>query len=110
MSRNRRTIIHFPVFGAEVRVIFAKNVYATGKRIHAKADPADIALTFCDTAKPDRVHIVFPLDPDEGVIAHESVHAIKYLFSLHGVTGNEELFAYHLDYLVGQIHKCLSRQ
>jgi len=58
---------------------------------------------------PDGKHgyLVLPLNPDEGTIAHEASHAVEELFNFTGVSRDEENFAYHLDYLVGRIHKFL---
>ena len=103
--RNRRTKVRFPVFnGYEVRVILSRNVPGTCRRL--KVDPDCVA---CFVPDGKRGYLVLPLVPDEGTIAHEASHAVQALFVYVGARRDEEAFAYHLDYLVGRIHKFLKR-
>jgi hypothetical protein len=106
---NRRTRIVFPVFnGYEVRVIVSRDVKATGRRLDA--DLAGCAAAFLTTAdKPKLGWIVFGDKPDEATIAHEASHAVRAIMRYAGARVEDEVFAYHLDYLVGKIHKFLKR-
>lgn len=106
---NRRTNIIFHAMNKRVlRVIQAKDVKRTMHRlgfpdfdcvacfVHAGAD-----------RKPGTPFgwIVFDENPDEATVAHESSHAVRALFAGLGVRNDSETFAYHLDFLVGRIHK-----
>lgn len=107
---NRTTRIKFTVFnGYEVRVILARDVVATGRRLHTDLSHAVAALVTRED-KPKVAWLVLgPNGRDPGTIAHESSHAIKALFACAGVRTDEEAFAYHLDFLVGRIHKFLKK-
>jgi hypothetical protein len=106
---NRRTKISFPVFNNyEVIVIFSRNVRATTRRLKAGDDHC-IACFIPGDADTRRGWLVLAQDPDEGTIAHEASHAVQELFRWAGARRDEETFAYHLDFLVGRIHKFLKR-
>ena len=101
---NRRTRIKFPVFnGYEIRVIQARDVEATARRLGCDDGPA-IAFYL---AYEKGGYLVLPKDADAGTVAHECSHAIRELFRCVGANQDEEAFAYHLDYLVGRVHKFL---
>lgn len=107
---NRCTKVRFPVFnGYEVRVILARNVKTTGRKLGT--DLADcVAALVTREDKPKVSWIVLgPNARDAGSIAHEASHAIRALFACAGARMDEEAYAYHLDFLVGRIHKFLKR-
>ena len=108
--RNRSTVVRFPVFpGFAVRVIQARDVMRTCRRLGADATPCRAAfITGADS--PGLGWLVLGLAPDPATIAHESSHAVRALFRAHGAKADDEAFAYHLDYLVGRIHKFLERE
>jgi hypothetical protein len=108
---NRRTRIVFPVFnGYEVRVVQAHSVQATGKSLHVDLSDAQAALV-TDPAHPSVSWLVLGPKADEADVAHEASHAIRAMFKTMGVQhAANEVFAYHLDYLVGRIHKFLKRK
>ena len=107
---NRRTKIVFPVFnGYEIRVTLARNIKRTCKRLGCTAAEVAGDLTAMTIPHEDRkiCWLVFELKPDAGTVAHECSHAIRALFACIGARWDEEAFAYHLDFLVGRIHKFL---
>jgi hypothetical protein len=105
-SVNQYTSVRFPVFSNfEVRVIFAKNVMRTGRRLGCDLHGAEAGYIADPTYLLGR--IVFDMHPTEDAVAHESSHAISNMFSVVGVKPDDEMFAYHLGYLVGHIHKYL---
>ena len=106
--RNRRTRIRFPVFSNfEVRVIQSRNITATGQRFGVDTS-ADQAAVITDPAKfPKRAVLVLGMDADEGTIAHEASHAVRAVLNFAGARTDNEVFAYHLDFLVGRIHRFL---
>lgn len=109
--RNRRAKIVFPIFsGYEVRVIFARDVAATAKRLGEKEDlsGAEAALVYFDHS-PLVSWLVFPLKPCPDTIAHECSHAIRQMFAAVGVGNDDEAFAYHLGHLAGRVHNFLKR-
>jgi hypothetical protein len=111
MKRNRSTRVVFPVFsGFAVRVVLARNVAATGKRLGEKSDLSQAAAAFISSSTPTLVGwLVFEVMPDPGTIAHEASHAVRALARHVGTNFDEETFAYHLGHLVGHIHKFLEK-
>lgn len=108
---NRRTVVRFPVFsGYEVRVILSANPVRTAARLGAGSDYCVACFIPADPGAPFPVaYLILPLAPDEGTIAHECAHAVRAIFKRAGVRNDDEAFAYHLDYLVGRVHKFLGR-
>jgi len=106
---NKSTDIRFPVFnGYVVRVILARSVQATGRRLHTDLTDA-MAAFISDSTKPKIGWLILGPAPDEATVAHESSHAVRHMLKVHGARNDDETFAYHLDYLVGRIHKFLER-
>lgn len=103
---NKRTSIVFPVFSRyEVRVIFARDIAATARRLNVDGSGArGICLS-----EPGLSRIIFETKPDEATVAHESSHAIRAMLEHAGAALDDEVFAYHLDFLVGKIHQYLKR-
>lgn len=102
---NRRTAIKFPVFGYTVRVILARNIGRTGQRLGMN-DLHDAKAAFVtDDPAPPYGWLILPLKPTPDLIAHEAAHAVRAILDRAGVGPDDETFAYHLDYLVGRVHK-----
>lgn len=105
-NRNRTTDVCFDVFnGYTVRVIVARDVVRTGRKLGTDLTGAMAAFITSPGSKTG--WLVLGPDPDEATIAHEASHAIRALFLCVGARNDDETFAYHLDYLVGRIHKFL---
>ena len=107
-KRNRATTVRFDVFGFTVHVILARDIPATGRRLH-------IDLTGCRAAyvtvpgDAKQGWLVLSAEPDEATVAHEASHAVRHILKEHGARNDDETFAYHLDFLVGRIHKFIRR-
>jgi hypothetical protein len=109
--RNRHTIVRFPVFnGYEVRIILARDVVRTARHLGADLSGALAGYVYPGPERPKRAWIVFPLEPDEATVAHEASHAVRHLLQYVGAKNDNETFAYHLDYLVGRIHRFMKRR
>lgn len=109
MKRNRSTIITFPVFPHhKLTVIHAKSVKETGKRLGADLSECKAAFVW-DMEDSYKSWMVLGVDADENTIAHESCHAIRHMLKESGVRIDNEVFAYHLGYLVEKVHKFLDR-
>lgn len=109
LKGNRRTRVTFPVFnGYQVRVILARDVRRTCRRLREKVEDAEAAF-LTRPERPGVGWIVLGPTPDAGTIAHEASHAVQELFRYAGARRDEEVFAYHLDYLVRRIHGFVDR-
>lgn len=105
---NKSTTIRFPVFSDySVRVILSRNIAGTGRRLGV--DLTGCLGAFVTHGDSKTSHLILAAPPDPATIAHESSHAIRALFRFTGAKADDEAFAYHLDYLVGRIHKFLER-
>jgi hypothetical protein len=104
--------VTFPVFSDfEVRVIFARDVAATARRLGEREDMSSTeAAIIYFLARPTVCWLVLPRAPGEGVVAHEAAHVIRRIFDVMGVKDDDEAFAYHLCYLVERIYKFLRRK
>jgi hypothetical protein len=105
---NRQTRVKFPVFNYEVRVIFSRNIQATGRGLRVDLT-GDAAAWVTNDEHPNTGWLVLPTSPDAGTIAHEASHAIREMLESRGATLDNETFAYHIDFLVGRIHRALKR-
>ena len=106
--RNRRTSVTFPVFsGYKVSVIHARNIENTGRRL--RVDMAGCAAAYVSDPDVKGGVIVLGPDADEATVAHEASHAIRAMLAWAGARNDNETFAYHLDFLVGRIHKFLRK-
>jgi hypothetical protein len=107
---NRSTKIHFPVFnGYEVRVIVARSMAATGRRLkEPDLKDAEAAFVYKDD-KPYMGWLIVQPNAGADLLAHEASHAVNHLAAYLGTKFDEETFAHHLGYLVGRIHKFIKR-
>lgn len=53
--------------------------------------------------------IILGRKPNEGTIAHEVSHAVRHIMTSIGAGLDDEIVAYHQDYIVRKIHKALRR-
>jgi hypothetical protein len=105
---NKQTKVRFPVFGYEVRVIFSRDLIATGRRLGADLT-GDAAAWVTNDEHPNVGYLVFAAAPSPGTISHEASHAVREMLESRGATLDNETFAYHIDFLVERIHKALKR-
>lgn len=108
--RNPQTSIKFPVFNDHViKVLVVSNMERTGRAINA--DLSGCVAAFVEDLDNVRLsRIVFSNDLSPNTIAHEAAHAIRHMLKVSGVRVDDEVFAYHLGHLVGEIHKFLERK
>lgn len=95
--------------GHKIRVILARNVRRTGIRLDADLDDQTVAA-YVEKENGDHVRRTLVFGPDgrdASTIAHEAAHAIRAMLKHRGVRNDDEVFAHHLGYLVGRLHKFL---
>lgn len=110
--REYRYIIDLPIYNFKINVIFTNNLFDTA----VKLEETD-KLTFKPEDLPDdctgAFHVKLPNRPYSFIIlknngscsemVHECYHATCNLFKFIGAEYEEELFAYNLDFIVGEI-------
>jgi hypothetical protein len=100
--------VRFPVYKYEVRVIFSRDLVATGRRLQEPDDLSQAgAGSITQDQHPRTGWLVFGRRPTPGDIAHEAGHAIYALAKCVGTTLDEETFCYHQAALVERIHQFL---
>jgi hypothetical protein len=101
----RRTVV-FPVFSRYgVHVVFTDDIARSKK--HRYGNDRD-----CDNAEAMHIpnvggtsYLLFKYDAGPRIIAHECWHAVRGLLLWVGAELDNEVVAYHLGYLVGEVHK-----
>lgn len=87
-----------------VTLIITDDVKGESNKIEPGYKSGWIAVVHCgDDGNPK---IILPKKKDIGIITHEAVHAVNYIFQFCGVHSdrdNDEHFAYHLQSLVYKI-------
>lgn len=103
--------VYFPVFGYSVYVCITDNIQESRDGISHIVGAADEPITkYCDglhayhKGKPDCC-IFFAPDASIPIIAHECYHAIRRMWRWIGAEPEEEITAYHLDYLFDLVLK-----
>lgn len=105
---NRWATVTFAVFRYTATVIYARDIVATGRKL--KEDLTNAAGAFVSKDEhPYKGWIVLCADSDEGVISHEAAHCVRHMLTNAGASLDDETFAYHLEFLVGRIHRFLKR-
>lgn len=98
--------IKFPNYSYHVKVIITDNIPKAYYRIFKESynyEHEEIGGLHMEDDSGTS-YIFLPKEYDAGVVAHECYHAVMALFRWIGVEKyDEELIAYHLQYLVSKI-------
>lgn len=107
-----KTTIPFPLYNYRIYVIFTDDLVKTADKL---ADQGKLVKNHGIDDTTDGFHVRMPnqsysyivlkytADPNQ--ITHEAYHSVVNMFRWISAAHEEELFAYHLGYLVGLIHK-----
>jgi len=106
-KRTHRHKLQFEAFnGYAVVVMFVDDVAAELVKLCPEEKREDNSETGAVTISSGALSVViFPHKPAPGVIAHESYHVIAALLRWAGAQPEEEVIAYHLQYLVQNFTK-----
>lgn len=103
-------ILRFAAFSDyDVTIIFTSDIKAVAKSHKARASKNTAACFITKRVAPLSGWLVFNRNPSANEIAHEAWHCIFHLMSAVGAKLEDEVVAYHLGYLVGEIHKFKER-
>lgn len=108
MPKEHSSKLSFPAFEYDVHIVFSSDVVASRiKRddILGKYDAGPAGGLHSYT--PDGSYSYLFISPDAlpSTIAHEAWHCIRRMMVHCGAELENEVVAYHLGYLVGEIHK-----
>jgi hypothetical protein len=108
--KRKATIIEFPVFNHYVvHVEIAKDL----KKAMVKYPAAKPATNDLEDVRAIVVHkhdtsfsyMFFKPNPNVGTIAHECYHVVRRMLNYVGCEDDNEVTAYHLEYLVRKVTK-----
>ena len=113
MGLHYETMLPIPTFDYRIYVIFCENIMNTvrhytkkekwqlnDKRLDELDGSGGFHFSILDKAKS---YIFLPIRADSNQIVHESYHAICRIMRWIEAEHEEELFAYHLSYVVQMI-------
>lgn len=103
----RKNVQFIALAGYVAHVIFSDDIVKSCIARYGSCGSRDQAMAFVRTSTVDgRTHMFFPMNADEATIAHEAWHVIYAMFDWCGVKNfDNEFTAYHLGYLIEEIHK-----
>lgn len=96
--------ISFPVWRTYIKICFTPDVNASIKwrdNSYTHTDTEAMCM-YSDSAS---CCLVLAMDAPPAIIAHECWHAIRKMLANQGAELENEVIAYHLGYLVGEVHK-----
>ncbi len=104
--RACRRKMKFETYGYVVNVAFASDInkYCEKRWPNQKPEEKCEAFTLIEEKTSQ---IVLPFDATPALIAHESSHVVWGIMKFIGAEFEDEVVAYHLGHLVGQIHRWL---
>lgn len=98
---------YFPVFSTyEVHVILTDNVMDSRRLRDCYLGPSDSERpprALCES-RPGHSWLFIHNKADQGTIAHESFHCVFALLNFIGARLDNEIVAYHLQYVVNQVN------
>jgi hypothetical protein len=106
--KNKISILTFSVFsGYGVHIELTKDLVKT---ISKYEDTKDIPLSMnteaiCIEIDKGISYMFLPYNPTPDIIAHESWHAVKNMMEFVGINLDSETVAYHLGFVVNEVHK-----
>lgn len=106
-----KTFITIPIYQYRIFVIFTSDLDETVKNLKNKGlmrkesnindrNTGAFHLRFDDE---NFSYLIFKMNADSIQVTHECYHAVSTMFKWIGATYEEELFAYHLGYLAGEV-------
>ena len=108
-----KTFIPIPIYDYRIYVIFTESLEETAKILKAKGllsknvdindrETGAFHVKFSDESFS---YLIFKMEADSNQVSHECYHALCSMFRWINATHEEELFAYHLGYLVREVCK-----
>jgi hypothetical protein len=108
--RETKTFVPFPPYNYRIYVIFTDDLIATADKLAkqghlTKTHGVDDTTDGFHVRMPNQSfsYIVLKFDANINQITHESYHSVTNMFRWISAKHEEELFAYHLGYLVEMV-------
>lgn len=101
--------VSFPVFNNGVHVVRTENIEKSIAHFKQTRDQLPKGYSFRDTAgftlvtNESDIWVFLPFKAKPDTDAHEAFHAVRHMLMYAGVELDNELFAYHLGYLVREM-------
>lgn len=110
--KEYKTRVPFPPYGYRIYLVLSSDIRQSAKLLKKRHDidisddmmsPQMGAFNTYKDGKNFSV-VVLPIDATVREIVHECHHAVRRMFKFLHATEEDELFAYTLDYLVGEVY------
>lgn len=103
----RRTLV-FPAFSRyKLHIVFTDDIGRSKKHRYGNDNHCEGAEAIHIPNEGGSSHIIFRYTAGARIIAHESWHAVRSLLLWAGADLDNEVVAYHLGYVVEEVHKFL---
>lgn len=96
--------VPLPNLGCRVYIIVAKDFQLATEKVFKSETPRKIKTNARALAchRENYSYVFFKPDADAGEMAHEMWHVIRHIFEYIGAELENEIVAYHLEYLVSE--------
>ena len=106
-----KTFIPIPIYSYRIYVIFTDSLEETANKLKKKgllarsfdANEQETGAFHIKFSNESFSYLIFKINADSNQISHECYHAVSTMFKWIEANHEEELFAYHLGYLVGEV-------
>lgn len=110
---EREKIIEFPVFNYTVHLVITWDVTQSRMNRSDALGPLEPGLcSALHSYKEDESvsYLFLPVNAKPGVVVHEAWHCIWRIWDWIGADFENEVVAYHIEYLVDKIHEFLAEK
>lgn len=104
--KEERFVLKLSAFEYQVHVTITTDVLATAHDINTRMgnEPYPFACSAVSFHRGLNSYVVLPWKRNVQHIVHEAFHVIWNVLKCIGAEPDEEIVAYHLDYIVGQMY------
>lgn len=98
--------------GCRIYVVISKNLKEAAKHVFKDDDYKDVLYERAEAVtchREEHSYVFFQPNADAGTVAHEVWHALRRQFKRIGAKLENELFAYHLEYVVNEVVDILKK-
>ncbi|HDZ04889.1 hypothetical protein LCGC14_0370540 [marine sediment metagenome] len=107
--------IDIPIYGGDLTIYHSKTLKYVRKKHKLVSTNGFDAITFRTYAKNGyaRYYLAFKKDVDAGIIAHEALHIVSFIFQDYKIKfqlKNDEPQCYLLEWIVKQVHEFIDEK
>lgn len=109
---HRKLKLTIPTFNWDFEIVLTKNIIPYAKSVGYEENKDDGTTTALHMYYSDEMKSIIILNPNPkaGTVAHECWHAVRRMLLHTGCELDNEVVAYHLGYLVQQVHDFVKKR